>query len=145
MQETQEMRFWSLGQKGTAIHFSLELHARGAWQATIHRVAKSLTRLEWLSMQAAAGIKRKHITFSFIFFSLPAFLPLFLFFQTKGSFSFDQGMETQAPALQYVLSLTWCCRDPLQGSCQQGGAIQPSHPLIPSPPALNLSQHQGLF
>ena len=27
-----------------------------------------------------------------------------------------------------------------------GDAIQPSHPLsIPSPPALNLSQHQGLF
>ena len=24
-------------------------------------------------------------------------------------------------------------------------AIQPSHPLFPSPPALNLSQHQGLF
>jgi len=27
-----------------------------------------------------------------------------------------------------------------------GDAIQPSHPLLsPSPPALNLSQHQGLF
>ena len=27
-----------------------------------------------------------------------------------------------------------------------GDAIQPSHPLMsPSPPALNLSQHQGLF
>ena len=26
-----------------------------------------------------------------------------------------------------------------------GGAIQPSHPLLPSSPALNLSQHQGLF
>ena len=29
---------------------------------------------------------------------------------------------------------------------QVGNAIQPSHPLLsPSPPALNLSQHQGLF
>ena len=29
---------------------------------------------------------------------------------------------------------------------QIGDAIQPSHPLsLPSPPALNLSQHQGLF
>ena len=29
---------------------------------------------------------------------------------------------------------------------QVGDAIQPSHPLsTPSPPALNLSQHQGLF
>ena len=27
-----------------------------------------------------------------------------------------------------------------------GDAVQPSHPLSsPSPPALNLSQHQGLF
>ena len=27
-----------------------------------------------------------------------------------------------------------------------GDAIQPSHPLLsPSPPAINLSQHQGLF
>ena len=29
---------------------------------------------------------------------------------------------------------------------QAGDAIQPSHPLLyPSPPALNLSQHQGIF
>ena len=29
---------------------------------------------------------------------------------------------------------------------QAGDAIQPSHPLLaPSPPAFNLSQHQGLF
>ena len=29
---------------------------------------------------------------------------------------------------------------------QVGDAIQPSHPLLsPSPPALNFSQHQGLF
>ena len=29
---------------------------------------------------------------------------------------------------------------------QVGDAIQPSHPLLfPSPPALNLSQHQGIF
>ena len=29
---------------------------------------------------------------------------------------------------------------------QVGDAIQPSHPLLsPSPPALNLSQHQGLL
>ena len=26
-----------------------------------------------------------------------------------------------------------------------GDAVQPSHPLSPSPPALNLSKHQGLF
>ena len=31
-------------------------------------------------------------------------------------------------------------------SCPSSDAIQPSHPLLfPSPPAFNLSQHQGLF
>ena len=35
------------------------------------------------------------------------------------------------------------CTSPTPGV---GGAIQPSHPLLsPSPPALSLSQHQGLF
>ena len=30
--------------------------------------------------------------------------------------------------------------------CTVGDAIQPLHPLLPpSPPAFNLSQHQGLF
>ena len=29
--------------------------------------------------------------------------------------------------------------------CWVGDAIQPSHPLSPPSPALNLSQHQGLF
>ena len=28
---------------------------------------------------------------------------------------------------------------------QAGDAIQPSRPVTPSPPAFNLSQHQGLF
>ena len=42
------------------------------------------------------------------------------------------------------------CPSPTPGvysnSCLVGDAIQPSHPLSsPSPPALNLSQHQGLF
>ena len=42
------------------------------------------------------------------------------------------------------------CPSPTPGacsnSCQVGDAIPPSHPLSsPSPPAFNLSQHQGLF
>ena len=33
-----------------------------------------------------------------------------------------------------------------QHVCWVGDAIQPSHPQsLPSPPALNLAQHQGLF
>ena len=40
------------------------------------------------------------------------------------------------------------CPSPTPGLAQThvGDAIQPSHPLLsPSPPALNLFQHQGLF
>ena len=43
------------------------------------------------------------------------------------------------------------CPSPTPGACSNscpliGDAIQPSHPLsFPSPPAFNLSQHQGLF
>ena len=43
------------------------------------------------------------------------------------------------------------CPSPVPGACSNscpsiGDAIQPSHPLLsPSPLALNISQHQGLF
>ena len=57
--------------------------------------------------------------------------------------SFWPPMECSMPGLpvhQQLLEFT-------QTHVHQGGdAIQPSHPLSsPSPPALNLSQHQGLF
>ena len=54
MQETQEMRVQSLGQEGpleegVATHSSILAWRismdRGAWRATVHRVAKSQTRL----------------------------------------------------------------------------------------------------
>ena len=38
------------------------------------------------------------------------------------------------------------CPSPFSRVHRVGDAIQPSHPLLsPSPPALNPSQHQGLF
>ena len=44
------------------------------------------------------------------------------------------------PVLHYLLEFA---QTHVHGA---GDAIQPSHPLSPtSPPALNLSQHQGLF
>ena len=47
---------------------------------------------------------------------------------------------------QASLSITNCQSLPKPMSHWVGDAIQPSHPLSsPSPPALNLSQHQGLF
>ena len=55
MQETQETQVGSLGQEDPleecmATHSSLEKHMdRGAWEATVHGVAKSWTWLKWLS------------------------------------------------------------------------------------------------
>ena len=50
-------------------------------------------------------------------------------------------------ARQASLSFTHCLPEFAQTHVHWvGDAIQPSHPLsLPSPPALNLSQHQGLF
>ena len=49
-------------------------------------------------------------------------------------------------ARQASLSITNSRSPPKPDVSQVGDAIQPSHPLLsPSPPALNLSQHQGLF
>ena len=66
MQEMQEMRVQFLGQedppeKEIATHTSILAWkipmGRGAWWATVHGVAKSQTRLKWLSI--AHGIKYK--------------------------------------------------------------------------------------
>ena len=59
MQETSEMWVQSLGQKdpleeGMATHSSIlawRTPWTGAWQATVHRVAKNWARLKQLSMQ----------------------------------------------------------------------------------------------
>ena len=70
---------------------------------------------------------------------------------------------SQSPVVVQSLSRVWLC-DPMDCSMpgfpvlhhlpefaqtrvhQVSDAIQPSHPLLsPSPPAFNLSQHQGLF
>ena len=49
-------------------------------------------------------------------------------------------------ACQASLSITNSRSPSKPMSTESGDAIQPSHPLLsPSPPALNLSQHQGLF
>ena len=50
-------------------------------------------------------------------------------------------------ACQASLSITSSLPEPIQTHVHHiGDVIQPSHPLLPaSPPAFNLSQHQGLF
>ena len=52
-------------------------------------------------------------------------------------------MNRSMPALPVHLQLAESTQTHVH---RVGDAIQPSHPLLsPSPPALNLSQHQGLF
>ena len=57
----------------------------------------------------------------------------------------SDSVTPQTAARQASLSITnsWSVLKLILGT---GDAIQPSHPLLfPSPPAFNLSQHQGLF
>ena len=55
--------------------------------------------------------------------------------------------ETQWTAVSHSLPVHHQALELAQIHIRQvGDATQPSHPLLsPSPPALNLSQHQGLF
>ena len=57
----------------------------------------------------------------------------------------SDSVTPQTAARQASLSITnsWSVLKLILGT---GDAIQPSHPLLfPSPPAFNLSQHQGFF
>ena len=128
---------------------------KGAWWATVHGVAKNQT---WLSMLACSSEN-----------SLEFFPTSCGEVQTTGT----QGERCWHPA--GVLKTTWSplpplllfthpvvsdslwphglqqamppCPSPSPGICLTScGAIQPSHPQMPSSPsALNLSQHQGVF
>ena len=52
-------------------------------------------------------------------------------------------MDCSTPGVLVLHHLPELAQTPVS---RVGDAIQPSHPLsFPSPPALNLSQHQGLF
>ena len=92
---------------------------REAWHAAIHGVAKSWTRLsDWTELNCCCSVtKLCPILCDPVDCSTPGL-----------------------PVLHYLPEFTqthvhWV-----------GDAIPPSHPLLPpSPPAFNLSQHQGLF
>ena len=115
----------------------------------LHRVGR-----DWRDLAAAAA------GFSYIY----TYIPLYVW--TTASLSIHQLMDIMLfPCLQFS-SVTQSCLtlcDPTNHSTPDlpvhqlpestqthihwvGDAIQPSHPLLsPSPPALNLFQHQGLF
>ena len=97
----------------------------GPWWAAVYGVAQSQTRLKQLS-SSKGNIFEGSVQFSrsVMSYSLRSHEP-----QHAGLSVYHQLPEFTQTHVHYV-----------------GDAVQPSHPLSsPSPPALSLSQHQGLF
>ena len=87
---------------------------RGAWQATVHGIAKSQSG----TMTQFSSV-------------------------TQSCSALCNPMNRSTPGLPVLHQLQESTQSHVH---QVNDAIQPSHPLSsPSPPALNLSQHQGLF
>ena len=107
---------------------------RGACQATIQRVTQCQTQMKQLSMHAHTHAKFSQCL-SNSYHSLGRSVCQF-----RLSVVWSHGLQPTRFLFHQLLELAqthvhWI-----------GDAIQPSHPLSsPSPPALNLSQHQGLF
>ena len=97
---------------------------RGAWQATVHGVANESDLTWWLSNNNVLFFSSVHFSHSVMSDSL-------------------QPYDHSTPGLPVHHQLPESTQTHVH---RIGDAIQPSHPLSsPSPPALNLSQHQGLF
>ena len=109
---------------------------REAWHAAVHGVTKSQTRLsDWTELISIIllfllGIEK---TISSVQFSSVSQLCQTLWDPVDHS---TPGLPVHHQLLEFTQTqVHWV-----------GDAIQPSHPLsFPSPPAFNLSQHQGLF
>ena len=102
---------------------------RGAWRDTVHRVAKSQTRLQWLSTHTTM----EHDTnFANTVVQSIGHLQLFC----NPVYCSMPGFSVHHQLLDLAQTHVHRVND----------AIQQSHPLSsPSPPAFNLSQHQNLF
>ena len=126
---------------------------RGAWQPSVHWVTKSQTRLKQPIMHACIkdklfpfvnleSIKLREINqrekdkYCIIFliqFSLVA----------QSCLTLCDPMDCSMPGFPVHHQIPELAQTHVH---QVGDVIQPSHPLSsPSPPALNLSKHQGLF
>ena len=93
--------------------------------------------------------KQDRLFFFFFFFLLPSCLPFNYFFLclfsslTLSCPTLCDPMDCSMPGFPVLHQLPELSQMHVH---QVSDAIQPSHPLSsPSPPALNLSQHQGLF
>ena len=125
---------------------------REAWQAAVHGVAKSWTRLSnWTELKYVKGRN---------------YLQIHSFTHSTRRPGSLHTLQTSSSSVQFnsVSQLCPTLCDPMDCSTpgflvlrhssefaqthvhRVGDAIQPSHPLSsPSPPTFNLSQHQGLF
>jgi len=132
---------------------------REAWQATVNGVTKRWTRLKWLSMHACpppGDLPNPEI--KTVSLMSPALAGRFWASDSPGKpktlcFSFSSvaqscltlcnPMDCSTPGFpvhNQLLEFAQPCAH------WAGDATQPSNPLSsPSPPAFNLSQHQGLF
>ena len=98
----------------------------GALWAAVYGVAQSRTRLKWLSSSSSSISIISLVQFSSVAQSCPTL------FDTRNCSTPGIPVHHQESIQTHV---HWV-----------SDAIQPSYPLSsPSPPALNLSQHQGLF
>ena len=102
---------------------------REAWCAVVHGVAKSRTRLSnWKTTYHNNDINIITYQFSSV---------------SQSCLTLCDPMNRSTPGLPVHHQLPESTQTHVR---RVGDAIQPSHPLSsPFPPALNLSQHQGLF
>ena len=145
----QETHIWSLGQedpleKGMATHSSI-LAWKVPWTeepGRLQSIGSQRVRHDWATNTnfiighriQTSLFQCKNNSFSFEFSSVQSLSHVRLF------------VTPWTTARQASLSITNSQSLPKPMSIESVIAIQPSHPLSsPSPPALNLSQHQGLF
>ena len=127
---------------------------RGAWRAVVHEVTKSQTRLsDWTELNNNNQLKvrmnnkwnetHRHSNISW---GIPLYITILrVQFSsiTQSCLTVCDPMDRSTPGLPVHHQLPEFTQTHVHWVSD---AIQPSHPLSsPSPPALSLSQHQGLF
>ena len=152
-------------EKGTPLQYSCPENSmdRGAWKASVHRVAKNQTWLSKVTVVWPWNSSKDLLqsgSFLLILSSLNSKSHLSpLSFRPTSDYDFFKFSSVQI-SLSVAPDFLWPhglqhvsppCPSPTPGiyssSCPLScDFIQPSHPLLPpSPPTVNLSQHQGLF
>ena len=119
---------------------------REAWRAAVHGVAKSRTQLSnrtdsyWYWPESCVTLNKSWLSLNLCFFTYSVMMVSSVQFSHSVMSDSLQSHEQQHTVHHQLLEST-------QTHVHRvSDAIQPSHPLSsPPPPALNLSQHQGLF